>query len=123
VNELLSMLVPLETLSGWPQVTNPTPLQVLLLLVGFPLLVFIIVVAISKIATSIHASRGDDIHANDPLWVGDQEPAELEAARANPGPEAEEQASAGAAEEALAVEGDVEDDDTGEHVGGAGARW
>jgi hypothetical protein len=117
------MLVPLETLSGWPQVTNPTPLQVLLLLVGFPLLVFIIVVAISKIATSIHASRGDDIHANDPLWVGDQEPAELEAAGANPGPETGEQTPAGAVEEASAVESDVEDDDTGEHVGGAGARW
>jgi hypothetical protein len=123
VNELLSMLVPLETLSGWPQVTSPTPLQVLLLLVGFPLLVFIIVVAISKIATSIHAARGDDIHANDPLWVGDHESAELEAVGANPGPETGEQTSAGAAEEALAVEGDVEGDDTGEHVGGAGARW
>jgi hypothetical protein len=115
------MLVPLETLSGWPRVTNPTPLQVLGLLVGFPLLVFIIVVAISKIATSIHAGRGDDIHANDPLWVGDH--AELEAAGANPGPETDEQIPAGAAEEALAVEGDVEGDDTGEHVGGAGARW
>jgi hypothetical protein len=123
VNELLSMLVPLETLSGWPQVTNPTPLQVLLLLVGFPLLVSIIVVAISKIATSIHAARGDDIHANDPLWVGDHEAAELEAVGANPGSETGGQTSAGAAEEALAVEGDVEGDDTGEHVGGAGARW
>jgi hypothetical protein len=117
------MLVPLETLSGWPQVTNPTTLQVLLLLVGFPLLVFIIVVAISKIATSIHAARGDDIHANDPLWVGDHEPAELEAVGANPGPDAVEQTPAGGAVEALPAESDVEGDDTDEHVGGAGARW
>jgi hypothetical protein len=123
VNELLSMLVPLETLSGWPRVTNPTPLQVLVLLVGFPLLVFIIVVAISKIATSIHAGRGDDIHANDPLWVGDHESAELEAAGANPGPDTGEQTPAGDAAEVLAGEGEVEGDDTGEHVGGAGARW
>src|SRR4029453_17920528 len=114
------MLVPLETLSGWPQVTNPTALQVLLLLVGFPLLVFIIVVAISKIATSIHAARGDDIHANDPLWVGDHESAELVAVGANPGPETGEQTPAGPAEEVLAVDGDVEGDDTGEHVGGGG---
>jgi hypothetical protein len=117
------MLVPLETLSGWPQVTNPTPLQVLILLVGFPLLVFIIVVAISKIATSMHAARGDDIHADDPLWVGEHGSAQLEAVGANPGPETGEQTPAGEVEEALAAEGDVEGDDTGEHVGGAGARW
>jgi hypothetical protein len=75
------MLVPLETLSGWPQVTNPTPLQVLLLLVGFPLLVF------------------------------------------NPGLGASDEAPAGDAEQVPAGDRDVEGDDTGEHVGGAGARW
>ena len=140
MNELLSMLVPLETLSGWPRVTNPTPLQVLLLLVGFPLLVFIIVIAINKIAQSIHAARGDDYHTSDPFWVGgDQASGELEAASANPGVEAGDQtqaegttqAHAHEPEEALAAEadrisageGDVEGDDTGEHVGGAGARW
>src|SRR5215204_2822602 len=126
------MLVPLETLSGWPQVTNPTPLQVLLLLVGFPLLVFIVVVAISKIATSIHAARGDDINVSDPLWVGGgQASGELEAASANPGAEATDQAYAHEPEKAVPTdtaltstdEGDVEGDDTGEHVGGAGARW
>jgi hypothetical protein len=117
------MLVPLETLSGWPQVTNPTPLQVLLLLVGFPLLVFFIVIAINKIATSIHAARGDDIHANDPFWVGDRESAELEPAGANPGPETGEQTPIADAESAMAAEGDVQGGDTGEHVGGAGARW
>jgi hypothetical protein len=98
-------------------------LQVLVLLVGFPLLVFIIVIAINKIATSIHAARGYDIHASDPLWVSDQEAPELEAAGANPGVEAGEQTLGRGAEMALAVEGDVEGDDTGEHVGGAGARW
>lgn len=117
------MLVPLETLSGWPQVTNPTPLQVLLLLVGFPLLFFFIVIAINKIATSIHAARGDDIHANDPFWVGDHESAELEAATANPGIEASDQASTSGARQASAGEAAAEGDDTGEHVGGAGARW
>jgi hypothetical protein len=114
------MLVPLETLSGWPQVPKPSVWVALAIFVGFPLLVFIIVVAIDKIATSMHASRGDDINANDPLWVGDREPAELEAVNANPGTAADDQA---AAEVAGEVEGEVEGDDTGEHVGGAGARW
>ena len=115
--------MPLETLSGWPQVTNPTPLQVLFLLVGFPLLFFFIVIAINKIATSIHAARGDDIRDNDPLWVGDRGSGELEPAGANPGPETCEQTPAADAEGALAAEGDVQGGDTGEHVGGAGARW
>jgi hypothetical protein len=109
------MLVPLETLSGWPQVQNPSVLQTLLLLVGVPLLVFFIVIAINKIVTSVHASRGHDLHANDPLWVGDHDSAALEAASANPGTEASKQVESGDA----AVAGDG----TGEHVGGAGARW
>jgi hypothetical protein len=125
------MLVPLETLSGWPQVTNPTPLQVLLLLLGFPLLVFFIVIAINKIVTSVHAGRGDVVHASDPLWVGDHESGQLEAASANPGVAASDQAYGGDGELAPTSEaeqvsvsgGDVEGDDTGEHVGGAGARW
>ena len=47
--------MPLETFSGWPRVENPSPLQVLGLLVGIPLLVFFIVVAHLKIATTAHA--------------------------------------------------------------------
>ena len=48
--------------------TNPTPLRVLLLLVGFPLLVFFIVIAINKIH-DIHVTPrgGGDVHASDPL--------------------------------------------------------
>ncbi len=115
------MLVPLETLSGWPQVENPSALQVLGLLVGLPLLVFIIVIAINKIVTTAHARRGDTAQATDPLWVGAQS-AELEA-NVNPGLEISEEAAAGDAEHASVDEGDVEGDETGEHVGGAGARW
>jgi hypothetical protein len=113
VNELVSMLVPLETLSGWPQVPNPSILQQLTLFVGFPLLIFIIVVAIAKIGTVVQGGRADLIHDSDPLWVGPQ------SAREAPSPaEAGDEASA-----TLAHEGNVEGDDTGEHVGGAGARW
>jgi hypothetical protein len=122
------MLMPLETLSGWPQVPNPSILASLAVFVGFPVLVFLIVIAISKIATSMHESRGDDIHASDPLWVGDQEPGELEAAAANPGVASGDQAPAaqvmaGDADQTSAGERAGEGDDTGEHVGGAGARW
>jgi hypothetical protein len=115
------MLVPLETLSGWPQVPEPTTLQVLILLVGFPLLVFIIVVAINKIVQSIHAARGDDFHTSDPFWVRDHESAELEAAGANPGGAASDHV--GEAGPATTGDGETEGDDAGEHVGGAGARW
>ena len=124
------MLVPLETLSGWPQVENPSPLQVLGLLVGIPLLIAIIVIAIIEIGARAHAGRGDSIQASDPLWVGgSQETGALEAPSAKPGTEASDEVAAGEAEPASArlVEqapaGDGEGDETGEHVGGAGARW
>src|SRR4029450_939791 len=108
------MLVPLETLSGWPQVQNPSPLQVLGLLVGFPLLVAIIVIAIIEIGARAHAGRGDSIQASDPLWVGgSQETGALEERTAHPGAEAGDEVAAG----------DGEGDETCEHVGGAGARW
>ena len=115
MNELLSMLVPLETLSGWPQVQNPTVLQSLLLFVGFPSWSSSSWWPSTRSRRNIHAARGHDVQSSDPLWVGDHEPAELESASANPGTEAGDQIETGEA----AVEGD----DTGEHVGGAGARW
>ena len=78
--------MPLETLSGWPQVQNPTVLQSLLLFVGFPVLVFLIVIAINKITQTIHAARGDDPRTSDPLWVGDHEPARRGLRRRTRGP-------------------------------------
>lgn len=123
--------MPLETLSGWPQVPTPSILASLAIFVGFPVLVFIIVVAIVKIGAAAHAGRGDIIQGSDPLWVGEQQRGVLEAPSANPGSDAGDEVSAGDAEPALARgaehppagDGDVEGDDTGEHVGGAGARW
>jgi hypothetical protein len=121
--------MPLETLSGWPQVENPSPLQVLGLLVGIPLLIAIIVIALVEIGARARAGREDIIQASDPLWVGEQQRGVLEVSSENPGTEAGDEVSAGDAEPALAHEhasagdGDVEGDDAGEHVGGAGARW
>ena len=137
MNELVSMLVPLETFSGWPQVPNPTPLQSLTLLVGIPLLIAVIVIAMIEIGARARARRGDITEASDPLWVGARESAQVEAVSDSPegeqatakasvpdetaeGDEAGEQVASG---EATAADQRVEGDDTGEHVGGAGARW
>jgi hypothetical protein len=124
------MLVPLETLSGWPAAPDPSALQVLGLLVGLPLLVFIVVIAIAKIGAAAHAGRGDIIDASDPLWVGGgQQTGLLEASTANPGTEASDEGSPADPEQAYARDaeqapaGEGEGDETGEHVGGAGARW
>ena len=115
MNELLSMLVPLETLSGWPRVSNPTPLQSLTLLIGIPLLISVIVIAIIEIGARARARRADITDANDPLWVGAQESAEVEPV---PDSKPSEQPTV-----TTTGDSDVEGDDTGEQVGGAGARW
>ena len=107
--------MPLETLSGWPPAENPTVLQTLVLLVGVPILVFLIVIAINKIVQTIHATRGDDPRTSDPLYIVDARTGEAKLVDANPGTDAGQQVLAGS--------GEVEGDDTGEHVGGAGARW
>jgi hypothetical protein len=109
------MLVPLETLSGWPQAENPTALQSLALFVGIPILVFLIVIAINKIVQTIHATRGDDPRTSDPLYLVDARTGEAKLVDANPGTDAGQQALVGS--------GEVEGDDTDEHVGGASARW
>jgi hypothetical protein len=108
------MLVPLETLSGWPQAENPTALQSLVLLVGIPILVFLIVIAINKIVQTIHATRGDDPRTSDPLYMVDARTGEAKLVDTTP---------TDAGQEALVGSGEVEGDDTDEHVGGAGARW
>jgi hypothetical protein len=119
VNELLSMLVPLETLAGWPQVPNPTVLQALTLFIGIPLLIAVIVSAMIVIAAKARAGRGDIAEVSDPLWVGAKESEQVEPVSDSQDAEARVQAAA----ESSAAEDQVEGDDTGEHVGGAGARW
>ena len=107
--------MPLETLSGWPRAENPTALQSLLLLFGAPIVVFLIVIAINKIVQTFHATRGDYPRTSDPLYVVDARTGEAQLVDANPGTDLGQQALVGG--------GEVEGDDTGEHVGGAGARW
>jgi hypothetical protein len=98
------MLVPLDTLAGWPAAQKPTILQTLGLLVGFPAVAILIAFAVAKIGTSVQAKRGDSTPAlTDSVWVGGRQAGgEIEAAPEMHGVGAED------------------DDKT---PGGAGARW
>ena len=64
------MVVPLDTLSGWPVVPDPTALQTVGLLIGFPALVFAIVYGIAYIGNAAKAKRTPTAEVGDPLWVG-----------------------------------------------------
>ena len=97
------MLVPFDTLAGWPAAQEPSILQTLGLLVGLPALVIVIAFVIAKIGTSAQAKRGTAPPVADSVWVGGRQAGgEIEAA-----PE-------------LHGVGAEDDDKT---PGGAGARW
>jgi hypothetical protein len=92
------MLVPLDTLAGWPGAPDPSPLEVLGLLFGAPLLVIIVVIAIAKISNAVGAGDAHE-EVTEPIWVGGR-------------PEQKTEATA-------AIEGGEPKSDSG----GAGARW
>jgi hypothetical protein len=98
------MLVPQQTLAGWPAAPDPSPLQTLGLLVGFPLLFVLIVFAIARIGTAAQAARGSPA-VSDPLWVGGRDSS----------------AQVGGTSTAAIEAGDAPA--TGDDVGGASARW
>lgn len=108
------MLVPLETLPGWPAAPDPSPLTVLGLLVGLPLVVIVIVAVISKINRLMKVSRGEPIQVTQPMWVGGLDRPEIE------GPRHDEVVGDAKAitDEAKAVAGEP-----GADTGGASARW
>lgn len=51
------MLMPLETLPGWPDAPNPTVLHFLLLLIGVPVVVGIVIAAASYLASTSELKR------------------------------------------------------------------
>jgi hypothetical protein len=77
----------LDTLEGWPPAEDPSWLQVLGLLIGLPLLVIVLVIAIAKI---LNVVRKGDAHeeVTEPVWVGGRpeqksdSPAAIEAGQA-----------------------------------------
>ena len=67
------MLVPLQTLFGWPAAPDPSPLASLGLLFGLPIAVIVIAFAVAKIGNSVKArATGGGVQASDPIWMGGQ---------------------------------------------------
>jgi hypothetical protein len=98
------MLVPLETLPGWPPAPPVSVVGMLLLLVGAPLLVIAIAVGISVIRPA--QSSYDLMQERQALWVGSGAPEAL-----TEGPSGRSAVTAG--------ESEAGPTDTG----GASARW
>lgn len=113
MNEILSMLVPLETLPGWPDVVEPSPLQVLGLLVGAPLLVVAVVAVLTRVHHATKGNMGTPEVANQPIWVNGRR---VE-------PSIQDQGSQEAIEGGHRAVGDRMSADEEESKGGAGARW
>jgi hypothetical protein len=104
------MLVPLDTLAGWPAAQEPTVLQSLGLLVGLPALVMVIAFLVAKVGTSVQAKRGDAAPVADSVWVGGRQAGgEIEAAPEMHGVGAEDD--------------DMTPGGADKTPGGAGARW
>ena len=70
------MLVPLETLEGWPAAPDPSPLEALGLLVGFPALATAIIAALVLLAARSERKRGTEGTVAEPVWLGGQDPAD-----------------------------------------------
>lgn len=64
------MVVPLETLAGWPEVQDPTALQTLGLLVGIPGLAFLVIFTLGKASALIGANRRQSLAITEPIWLG-----------------------------------------------------
>jgi hypothetical protein len=64
------MLVPLETLSGWPAVPNPSPLQFLLLLFGVPLVLGLLIAAASYLGSTHELNKFGPVVNPNTAFVG-----------------------------------------------------
>ena len=62
------MLVPLETLAALPLALDYTPLNVLLLLIGIPVVAGVIISLVVGATTRSH--HGADTPFTDPTWIG-----------------------------------------------------
>ncbi len=61
----------MDTLFGWPQAPTVTPLELLGLLGGVPLVVIVVVFAIAKAHAVMQVSKhGPGPRPDDPFWVG-----------------------------------------------------
>jgi hypothetical protein len=61
----------MDTLFGWPEVPTVTPLEMLGLLGGIPLVVIVLAFAVAKADAVIKGSkRGPGPQPGDPIWMG-----------------------------------------------------
>lgn len=67
----LSMLVPLRTFPGWPNVESPSVAFWLLLLIGIPLAVGVVVTLIGMGPTLVRRARGEKISGTESQWLGE----------------------------------------------------
>ena len=129
------MLIPLQTLPGWPKVESPSALEVLGLLVGAPLVVIALVAVAARVHHAVKGNMGTPSVGIQPVWVNGR--------RIEPATQDEwSQSAIGAGYEAVAKRAQQSDDedreredadqpvvaaraveDHGDQVGGAGARW
>ena len=104
------MLVLLETVSLAPLALDYTPLNVLLLLIGFPLVASLLIWLLVKRSQLVLASRDAKNKYSDPTWIGSKEKND------------EVLGSDNAAGQA-ALQGGPTGKPAGEDQGGASARW
>lgn len=61
----------MDTLFGWPQAPAVSPLELLGLLGGIPLVVILLVFAVAKAHAVLQTNKlGPGPHASDPIWMG-----------------------------------------------------
>jgi hypothetical protein len=114
------MLVPLQTLPGWPAAPDPSPLHVLALLVGGPMVVILLVALITRVHHAVRGNVGVPAVANQPIWVNGER---IESATQDEG----SKAAIAAGHDAVSSSVGADSDETSGHdessTGGAGARW
>lgn len=104
------MLVPLETLPGWPAAPNPPALHSLAILIGIPAVAFIVIAIFGKISASASKASGGSFTSTDTVWLG--------ASPKSLGTDGDEKPAIEAAE-ATAGSGSSQS----KEIGGASARW
>lgn len=114
------MVVPLQTLPGWPAAPNPSALHVLALLVGGPLVVILLVALITRVHHAVRGNVGVPAVANQPIWVNGQR---IEPATQDDGSRAAIAAGHEAVSSSVGAQPDETSSQDESSTGGAGARW
>ena len=110
------MVVPLETLPGWPDAPNPSALEALGVLVGAPLVVIALVAVLTRVHHAVKGNVGTPAVMNQPVWVNGRR---IESASQSSKTDSAQDSMA-AGHQAIT---DRLDRESESDKGGAGARW